>query len=78
MYFVYVLKCNNSTFYVGCTNNLENRLERHKKGQVESTKKRLPVKIIIYIAFQNKYLAFNFEKYLKTGSGRAFLKKHFL
>lgn len=29
------------------------------------------------MAFKDKYLAFNFEKYLKSGSGRAFIKKHF-
>ena len=52
------------------------RIERHKKGYVSATKDRLPVKIISYFAFSNKYVAFNFEKYLKSGSGRAFIKKH--
>ncbi|OGE26318.1 hypothetical protein A3C26_02830 [Candidatus Daviesbacteria bacterium RIFCSPHIGHO2_02_FULL_39_12] len=49
---------------------------RHQKGQVPATQKRLPVKLICYFAFSNKYTAFNFEKYLKSGSGRAFLNKH--
>jgi putative endonuclease len=35
------------------------------------------VELTTYIAFKNKYTAFTFEKYLKSGSGRAFLKKHF-
>lgn len=49
---------------------------RYQKGYIDATKKRLPVKLISYFAFSNKYTAFNFEKYLKSGSGRAFLKKH--
>jgi putative endonuclease len=64
------------SFYKGCTSNLEERLERHQKGWVESTKDLLPVKLIAYTAFPNQSKAYAFEKYLKSGSGRAFLKKH--
>ena len=77
MYYVYSLKCKNG-YYIGCTEDLKDRLERHKKGNVPATKDRLPVKLTIYFAFSNKYTAFNFEKYLKSGSGRAFMKKHFI
>ena len=77
-YYVYILHCNNNTPYTGCTNNLKERLEKHNKGYVPATKPLLPVKLISYFAFSNKYTAFNFEKYLKSGSGRAFLKKHLL
>jgi len=38
----------------------------------------LPIILIGYFAFKNKYKAYNFEKYLKTGSGRAFLKKRLI
>lgn len=75
-YYVYILKCNDDKPYIGCTDNLITRIDRHKKGQVPATKNRLPVKLIAYLAFSNKYTAFNFEKYLKSGSGRAFIKKH--
>jgi len=75
MYYVYILKCKEG-FYIGCSNNLKDRIERHSKGQVFATKDRLPVKLKAYFAFENKYTAFNFEKYLKSGSGRAFLKRH--
>ena len=51
-------------------------IDRHNKGDVPSIKERLPIKLISYFAFSNKYTAFNFEKYLKSGSGRTFLKKH--
>ena len=73
---VYILKCVDKRFYVGCTNDLKDRIKRHNKGQVPATKERLPVKLISYFAFSDKYTAFNFEKYFKSGSGRAFIKKH--
>ncbi len=63
---------------MGCTNNLKDRINRHTKGQVDATKDRLPVELDFYIAFSNQYKAFEFEKYLKSGSGRAFIKKHLL
>ena len=56
---------------------LEDRLEKHKKGYVPATANRLPVKLEFYFVAHDKYKAFDFEKYLKSGSGRAFIKKHF-
>ncbi len=76
-YYVYVLKCSNGKPYIGCTNNLKERIERHNKGYVPVTKSLLPIKLVSCFAFTNRYTAFNFEKYLKSGSGRAFVKKHF-
>jgi len=76
MYYVYLLKCSDSKTYIGCTDNLKDRIRRHSKGQVQATSKRLPVQLISYFAFSNKYTAFNFEKYLKSGSGRSFIKNH--
>lgn len=75
MYYVYSLKCRVG-YYVGCTSDLKDRLERHSKGRVDSTKNRLPLSLEFYIAIADKYKAFNFEKYLKSGSGRAFINKH--
>jgi len=75
MYYVYSLKCKDG-FYVGCTNDLKDRLKRHQSGHVPATMNRLPVELDFYIAIQDKYRAFEFEKYLKSGSGRAFIKKH--
>jgi predicted GIY-YIG superfamily endonuclease len=78
MWYVYILQCNNGQYYKGCTSNLEERLERHTKGYVDATKHLLPVTLVTYIAFTDKLKAFAFEKYLKSGSGRAFSAKHFL
>jgi len=76
MYYVYSLKCKDG-YYVGCTDNLEDRLGRHQKGHVPATADRLPVALEFYFSTEDKYKAFGFEKYLKSGSGRAFVKKHF-
>ena len=67
-YYVYVLVCRNNKHYIGCTNNLKERMKRHNNGYVPATKLLLPVKLTVYFAFLNKYIAFNFEKYLKSGS----------
>ncbi|MEA1929881.1 MAG: GIY-YIG nuclease family protein [Patescibacteria group bacterium] len=75
MYYVYSLRCQNG-FYIGCTDNLKDRLTRHQKGRVPATVKRLPVELDFYIAIKDKYRAFALEKHLKTGSGRMFIKKH--
>ena len=75
MWFVYLIRCADNSIYVGCTSNLEERLRRHTSGGVPSTKDRIPINLITYIVFTDKYKAFKFEKYLKGGSGRAFLNK---
>ena len=78
MWHVYLLKCSDGTFYTGCTSNLENRLDRHRKGHVQYTSSRLPIELITYISFTDKYKAYNFEKYLKSGSGIAFRNKRLI
>lgn len=78
MWYVYLLRCSDATIYTGCTSNLEERLKRHRSKQVSYTKTQLPVEVETYIAFSDKYKAYNFEKYLKSGSGNAFSNKRFL
>ena len=77
MWYVYILHCKNNKPYIGCTDDLKNRIKRHKKGYVLATKNIKPVELYCYFSFLNKHIAYNFEKYLKSGSGRAFTKKHF-
>ncbi|MCR4328890.1 MAG: GIY-YIG nuclease family protein [Patescibacteria group bacterium] len=78
MYYVYTLKCVDKHLYTGCTENIEERFNRHNSGHVPATAGRLPVELITYTVFKNKYKAFEFEKYLKSGSGRAFMNKHLI
>ena len=77
-WFVYLLKCNDNTFYTGCTNDLNERMKRHNRGEVQYTKSRLPFTLRNYFAFNDKYKAYAFEKYLKSGSGKAFAQKRFI
>ena len=78
MWYVYFLKCNDGLIYTGCTSNINERLQRHNKGQVKFTQSRLPFELVTYIAFSDKYKAYDFERYSKSGSGKAFSKKRFL
>jgi putative endonuclease len=78
MHYVYILKCSDGSFYTGCTSNLKSRLERHNNGMVHYTKDKLPIEIINYTAFKEKHKAFEFEKYLKSGSGRAFRNRRLI
>ena len=75
MHYVYSLKCNDG-YYVGCTDDLKKRMERHLNGHVPATINRRPLELKFYFAIKDKYKAFEFEKYLKSGSGRAFINKH--
>ena len=78
MWYVYILKCNDNSYYTGCTNDLKDRIVRHNKGQVHYTEDKLPAELITYIAFTDKYKAYEFEKYLKSGSGIAFRNKRLI
>jgi predicted GIY-YIG superfamily endonuclease len=77
MWYVYILDCRNNKSYTGCTKDLKERIQRHTEGHVPATSDLRPIELRCYFAFKDKYTAFEFEKYLKTGSGRAFIKKHF-
>ncbi|HEU0146979.1 MAG TPA: GIY-YIG nuclease family protein [Bradyrhizobium sp.] len=66
----------NEHFYVGITDDVPARLIKHNAGEVPHTSKYRPWRIKTYIAFSDEKQAFAFERYLKSGSGRAFAKKH--
>ena len=63
--------------YIGQTNNLKARLQKHNEGGSIHTAKYKPWKLIAYFGLTNKNKALEFEQYLKSGSGRAFAKKRF-
>lgn len=80
MHYVYIIQSINhpEKKYIGCTNNIKKRLSNHNSGTTPHTQKYKPWEIIICICFKNKDNAIEFERYLKSGSGRAFTKKRFL
>ncbi|MGB5370258.1 MAG: GIY-YIG nuclease family protein [Flavobacteriaceae bacterium] len=77
-YAVYILKCANGKHYTGFTSNITNRLAVHSNGEVSFTKDKLPVKLVHLSFFANKQKAYDFERYLKSGSGMAFRNKRLL
>ena len=75
MYYTYVLlSSKDKKFYIGCTDNLKNRIQEHIKGKVDVTKDRRPLKLVYFEACIDKNKAFKREKYFKTGFGRRYLK----
>ncbi|HLY63277.1 MAG TPA: GIY-YIG nuclease family protein [Terriglobia bacterium] len=79
MKYVYILQSlvDTERYYTGITGDLNARLSMHNSGGVTHTIKYRPWCIKSYVAFTDEKRAFAFEKYLKSGSGRAFAKKHF-
>jgi len=79
MWYVYILRSINfpKQEYVGATADLKRRLPEHNAGKSTHTAKFRPWELVWYCAFPDKYRALEFEKYLKSHSGRAFAKKHF-
>ena len=74
MHYVYILLSKRDRkLYVGYTNNLRNRLNKHNTGKVLATQNRLPMQLIYYEAHLDKQEARDREKYLKTGWGRNFV-----
>ena len=75
-FYVYILESvTGGTFYVGFTEDLQTRLKTHNTGSVPHTSKHRPWQIKTAIAFTDREQALNFERYLKSSSGRAFAKK---
>jgi len=70
-WFVYIMECCDGSLYVGCTTDIERRIHEHNSHKVHYTVDKTPVNLKTYIAFMDKYKAFSFEKYLKTGLGSA-------
>ena len=78
MYYVYLLESQTDPArrYVGLTGDLRQRLQEHNAGKSSHTAKYKPWRLVTYIAFADKLKAEAFERYLKSGSGHAFARKH--
>jgi len=67
--FMYILECNDGSYYTGSTNDLDKRLLQHNEGVgANYTKKRTPVKLIYFEEFQSIDEAFKREKQIQNWS----------
>jgi predicted GIY-YIG superfamily endonuclease len=77
MWYVYIIRslAHPDEEYVGASANLKQRLADHNAGKSPHTSKFKPWTLKWYCAFPDKFRALEFEKYLKSHSGRAFAHK---
>jgi predicted GIY-YIG superfamily endonuclease len=80
MHHVYLLKSKSSPRkqYVGSTSDLRQRLKAHNESRSPHTAKFRPWLLIAYFTFAEEKTAIAFERYLNSGSGRAFTNRHFV
>ena len=80
MYYAYILRRENfpNQTYVGSTSDPRKRLTEHNAGKSVHTDKFKPWELMAYIALPERHLAEELERYLKSGSGRAFANRHLL
>ncbi|NQU38516.1 MAG: GIY-YIG nuclease family protein [Lentisphaerae bacterium] len=79
MHYVYIIRSTShpEQRYIGITNDIDSRLNKHNAGGSPHTSRYCPWSLETSIGFSDKTKAAAFERYLKTGSGFAFAKKHF-
>jgi len=70
IYYVYILKCSDDTYYTGFTSNLWNRIQEHQIGKYKGsyTHKRRPLQLAFYCEFTNVEMAIETEKQIKKWS----------
>lgn len=76
---VYIIRSDvdRARHYVGITNDIDGRLAWHNNGPCGFSVDHRPWSLVVAIQFPPEQEAVRFEKYLKSGSGRAFAKRHF-
>ncbi|MGE9745576.1 GIY-YIG nuclease family protein [Bdellovibrio bacteriovorus] len=77
MYVYSIKSINHPKFYIGITADPKQRLADHNNGKSPHTSKYKPWKMAVCVWFADEQKAKDFEKYLKSGSGRAFSARHF-
>lgn len=77
-FYVYILvsELDPTVHYTGCTQNLRDRLQEHNRGACSHSAKYRPWHLETAIAFASEEKARAFERYLKSGSGREFARRH--
>ena len=65
-FYVYILKCSDGSYYIGHTENIEQRISEHKLGKYSGyTSSRLPVKVVFMQEFGTRYEALCAERKMK-------------
>lgn len=68
MGYLYILKCNDGSYYTGSSINLDKRINQHKDGEgAQYTKTRLPVELVYFEEYQNISEAFLERSKFKVG-----------
>ena len=80
MFYAYILRSeqNPDVLYHGSTAGLKKRLQAHNLGRNRSTIALRPWQLVWYAGFESETAAKNFERHLKTSSGKAFARKRLL
>jgi predicted GIY-YIG superfamily endonuclease len=78
-FYVYIMvsQADEKTHYTGVARDLQERLLKHNQGGCAHTARHWPWRIETAVAFRSEKKARTFEKYLKSGSGREFARRHF-
>ena len=67
IFYVYILKCNDGSYYTGHTDNLEKRIAEHNAGSIDGyTASRLPITVIFVEQFASRSEALEAERKIKT------------
>ena len=75
-YWVYILRSEqDGGFYVGCTSDLRERIERHNHGRSPYTKARIPWKLIYQEEFSSRSEASRREREIKEKKSKAFIEQ---
>lgn len=79
MYYTYILKSKiDNSKYFGYTSDLKKRVREHNNLKSKYSSSKAPFILIWYCAFNEKQKAIDFEKYLKSSSGHAFVNKRLI
>jgi putative endonuclease len=74
-YWVYIIESlKDHSFYIGYSENLENRLKQHNNGESTYSSLKIPWKLVYYEEFDNKKAALIREKFLKRQKNTSFYR----
>lgn len=77
MFKMYILELIDGSYYVGSTEDLDERLDKHTKGRVKSTKNKLPLKLVYEESFTSRSDAQSREYQIKKWKSRRAIERLF-